>query len=414
MHHTTFIICITRTMRAIATLFLCLGLMPLPVRAASNLQPQAKVSFTFDDGYTSALTKAAPALAQYGLHGTDYVISRCPDTSTGCPAAPSGASYMTWPELAELRDKYGWEIGSHSATHPLMTSLSAAQLHSEVYDSKQTFIAHGFNPTAFATPSGDYNPTVLAEIAKYYSSHRGFHDQQYYNDWPTNNYLLYVKQVQAGISVDQVKAFIDQAAASNAWLTLVFHNIVDSSPQAYDYATSDLQQIAAYVQSKNLPAPLISEGVTISSDNLLPNSTFDQGLADGWTTDAPTFIKQDAANMGSYPSPTNSLALTGTTRNIHLFSPHVSVDPAKTYLLKSFLTIQTAGEVFYYIDEYDSAGTWISGKYVLGLSDPFVQEASFAYQPTSPTVKTARLQIGLAANANARAYLDNVRWFVME
>ncbi|HET6863665.1 MAG TPA: polysaccharide deacetylase family protein, partial [Candidatus Saccharimonadales bacterium] len=55
-----------------------LTLSPLKVMAATTpINTGAKISFTFDDGYTSAATQAAPTLAKYGFTGTDYVISGC-------------------------------------------------------------------------------------------------------------------------------------------------------------------------------------------------------------------------------------------------------------------------------------------------------------------------------------------------
>jgi peptidoglycan/xylan/chitin deacetylase (PgdA/CDA1 family) len=41
--------------------------------SVSNNRPTAKVSFTFDDGLESSLTRAAPILAKYDLRGTAYV-----------------------------------------------------------------------------------------------------------------------------------------------------------------------------------------------------------------------------------------------------------------------------------------------------------------------------------------------------
>ncbi len=49
-----------------------------------------------------------------------------------------------------------------------------------------------------------------------------------------------------------------------------------------------------------------------------------------------------AATNGSYPDPTNSVKLTApTSGSAHLFSPKVSVTPGTTYILKSFLNVQS-------------------------------------------------------------------------
>lgn len=390
-------------------------LAPLHAWAASGSQPQAKVSFTFDDGLASALNKAAPTLAKYGYTGTSYAISGCVQTSGTCPADPD-AKYMTWNQLTNLKNTYGWEIGSHSVTHPLMTELSAADLEKEVATSKQTFASHGFNTMSFATPYGDYNDQVKAAIAKYYTSHRPFADQQFGNDWPYNDYLLYVKQVQAGITVAQVKSYIDDAKRNNQWLVLVFHGIADKpskNPDDYQYATADLDSIAAYAKAQDLANTTMSNGLVAGDTNLLAGGGFDTGLVNGWTTDNSAVVKHDTSSQGSFPGPQSSISMVAATKSVHLFSPQVAVSSDKTYIIKSYLNLQRiySGEVTYYIDEYDANGNWISGQYKLGERNSDVENVNLSYAPTSTDVKKASFQIAISANSGIRAYVDNVAWY---
>ncbi len=386
------------------------------IAASTSMMPTAKVSFTFDDGLTSAPAKAAPALAQYGYTGTDYVITGCVGTTNKCPADKS-AKYMTWAQITQLQNA-GWEIGSHTVNHPLLTEVSATKLTNELVNSKQALASHGINATDFAAPYGDYNPKVVAAAAKYYASMRGFADQQQYNQWPYNDYLLYVKQVQAGVTVDQVKTYINEAKQQNAWLVLVFHDIQDipsTNPDDYQYGTNDLKQIAAYVQSQNLPVVNINQGLAgTGGTNLLANSTFDNGVADGWTTDVAANVTKDTASNGSYPSPTNSLLIKSATgKNVHLFSPKVAVDSNKTYFLKSYLNMakRTAGQVLYYIDEYDASGNWVSGHVAKTENTVNAEQINFTYKPASINVKQASLQIAVDNGSNLQAYVDNMQWF---
>lgn len=380
--------------------------------AATNA-PGARVSFTFDDGLKSAVSAAAPALQTYGFTGTNYVITGCVET-TGTCAANEDASYMTWAQIKTLQDTYHWEIGAHSVTHPLMTEITSTQLHNEVVNSKAALVSHGFSPTAFATPYGDYNNAVITEIAKSFSSHRPFADQQSPNTYPYNDYLLYVKQVQAGVSVAIVKQYIDQAKANNQWLVLVFHDIKttpSTDPDDYEYSTANLKQIAAYVKAQNIPVTNVTNGLA-GGANLLPNSTFDSGIASGWTTDAATNVIKDTANNGSYPSSANSIKIVAnTTKSVHLFSPLMNIDAAKTYTTKSFLNIKAikSGEVTYYIDEYDANGNWISGQYKLGESAVNVENVNIRYTPTSANVKKIRYQVAVGANTGITAYVDNIQ-----
>jgi hypothetical protein len=338
---------------------------------------------------------------------------------------------MSWTQVKQLQNA-GWEIGSHTVTHPYLASsdatdgqpnvLTPSQVVTELTKSKSDLAAQGINATAFSTPYGDYTNATLAQIAKIYTSHRGFADQNT-NNWPFNDYLINNMQVQAGVTVAQVKAKIDTAIANKQWLVLTMHDIkvnASSNPDDYEYSTANLDKIAAYVKSKQtaglIQAVNVSSGLVTSDANLLPNSTFDNGITGGWTTDDAANIVKDTANNGSYPSSTNSVKLTANaTKNTHLFSPKVTIDPNATYMIKNFLNVTqiTSGEVGFFIDEYDSAGNWISGQYKNGERAAFVESFNFNYRPTSSSVRSASLQVIVAANSGIVAYLDNPQWFAL-
>ncbi|MBX4197355.1 polysaccharide deacetylase family protein, partial [Candidatus Saccharibacteria bacterium] len=368
-----------------------------------------------------------------------------------CGAEPA-ASYMTWAQISQLKNTYGWEIASHTVTHPLLASsdpsfqpsvLTPTQVDNELTTSKLSIGTNtGVTPTDFATPYGDWTPPVLAQIARVYASHRGFADNidqngdgviDHGNTYPYNDYLLYDYQVQAGVTVAQVENIINQTKANNQWLILTFHDIsptASTNPDNYQYNTADLDAIAAYVKAQGIPVVNINGGLVTNVGNLLANSSFDAALSSNtadttaWSTDSPTTIKQDSANNGNYPSPANSALLTGTAANTHLFSPRVAVDGTKTYVLKNYLNVTNmavaAGhEIAFYIDEYDASGAYLgaTARYmkseVGNAANPtgaWVENLNFTYTPTA-TAKFARLQLVVTANSGAKVYLDNVQWF---
>lgn len=408
------------------------GLVPSRTFAATtNVAPVAKVSFTFDDGYASAYTRAASTLATYGLKGTAYVTTGCVGMTTApntCHADTDGR-YMTWAQVTALQNTYGWEIGSHTVTHPYLASsdasdgqpniLTPAQVAQELSQSKATLAARGLNVTSFSSPYGDYNNAVLAQIAKYYNSHRGFADVNN-NNWPYNDLLLNNFPVQTGVTVAQVKAKIDQAITNKTWLVLTFHDIkatASSDPDDYEYSTTNLGQIAAYVKTKQdaglLKNVTVNQGHIASDTNLLPNSSFNSGITGGWTTDAPTAVVADNANNGSYPDSTNSVKIVPGASNVHLFSPKVTVNPSDTYMLKNFINVASinSGEVAFYIDEYDANGNWISGQYKAAERTAFVENMNFTYKPSTLAVSKASLQIIASGGSGIVAYFDNPQWF---
>lgn len=93
-----------------------LGLRPMPVRP---------VMITFDDGYLSGYTLAAPLLRQTGMRAAIAVISSS-IRPTGDTSVPR--SFMNWDELRTLVDEGLVEVGSH--THNLHNPPSGNYLDS--------------------------------------------------------------------------------------------------------------------------------------------------------------------------------------------------------------------------------------------------------------------------------------------
>lgn len=417
-----------------AVLALTVGLVtPTAANAAvENSAPSAQVSFTFDDGFLSSLTEAAPTLQKHGLTGTNYVTTDCVGMTTApnaCRANPE-VPYMTWDQIQQLQNTYGWEIGSHAVTHRCLVSagngcqadqLTAAEVEAELAASKSALAAHGIDATAFAPPYGDYDPTVMAEVAKHYSSMRGFADTGE-NYWPYSDYLLQNVPVQEGVTpVETLKAKVDEAIADQAWVVFTFHEIAanpSQDPGAYEFGTAELEELAAYVQTKVAAGQIgnvnVSDGLVTGTPNKMPNASFNSGIGEGWTTDAPTTITADAGGNGSYPDPTRSVKLVSGATTSHLFSPRVAVSPGTDYLYKTFLDVDelASGEVAFYVDEYDAEGNWVSGQYRTRENSRWVQELNFTYTPTSTDVAEARLQV-VVQGTGITAYLDNVEMLAL-
>ncbi|MDN4645674.1 FG-GAP-like repeat-containing protein [Arthrobacter sp. PsM3] len=434
----------SRTSFALGRTKLVTTLVAVGAMAAALLSPTAAyaavdnpvatplVSFTFDDSQLSALTQAAPVLQKYGLTGTSYVISNCVGMTTVPNTCRSNTDvpYMTWDQITQLQNTYGWEIGSHTVDHQCLVSvgndcqaakLTAAQVDAELADSKAALAAHGFNATAFAPPYGDYDPSALAQVAKYYSSMRGFADTGN-NIWPLGDLLLRDVPVQEVTTpVATLKAKVDEAIANKTWAVFTFHDIRPAPsqvPDDYQYGTAELDQLAAYVQTKVAAGQIknvnISKGLVNGSPNKLANPTFNNGIGDGWRTDSPSTITADAANNGSYPDSAKSVKMVSGATAGHLFSPTVPVSPTTSYVYKTFLNVAaiTTGEVGFYVDEYNAAGQWISGQFRLRENTRWVESMNFTYTPSSANVASASLQISVTGTG-ITAYVDNAQMLAL-
>jgi peptidoglycan/xylan/chitin deacetylase (PgdA/CDA1 family) len=101
------------------------------------------VVITFDDAFASTLA-AKPILDSAGFPATVFVPTGFIDSDrllSYAEVADVDARYaqelraLTWEELAELRDS-GWEIGSHTVSHPRLTELDDASLFHELEESR--------------------------------------------------------------------------------------------------------------------------------------------------------------------------------------------------------------------------------------------------------------------------------------
>jgi peptidoglycan/xylan/chitin deacetylase (PgdA/CDA1 family) len=125
------------------------------------------VVLTFDDGYKDMLTTVAPELEKRGWSATVFLACRLVDRGRA-DFAP-WAELLSWSEAEQLV-KAGWEVGSHSLTHPDLTTLDESSLEKEVGDSRLELEQRlGLPVKSFAAPSGRTNERVQECIRRHYA-----------------------------------------------------------------------------------------------------------------------------------------------------------------------------------------------------------------------------------------------------
>jgi peptidoglycan/xylan/chitin deacetylase (PgdA/CDA1 family) len=219
--------------RQLRVLSLVFPVVPLEdVVSGRGKNGRARVALTFDDGLRSNVTVAYPILQKLGLGATFFV---CPGLiergawlwnheararlrtlapeplaelaySVGAPAELE--AFVEWmktlaiaarqrveqavrsatphfkpsPAQHDEFDLAGWEelgrldprvvtLGSHSMTHPILTSLDAAQTDAELRESRALLEARLQRPvTLFCYPNGDLHDAALSSARRYYRS----------------------------------------------------------------------------------------------------------------------------------------------------------------------------------------------------------------------------------------------------
>lgn len=130
------------------------------------------LAVTFDDAYSSVADLAYPILSELGLPGTVFAVSDFCDGSRllAWPeierwhGGPHEAELrcMDWERLAELAGT-GWEIGSHTCSHPHLTRTEDTVLARELRDSRLAFESALRRPCrSLAYPYGDVDARVIA------------------------------------------------------------------------------------------------------------------------------------------------------------------------------------------------------------------------------------------------------------
>lgn len=111
--------------------------------------PAKPIVITFDNGYIAQATFAPAVMARYGWPGVLNEITE---------------NHLANWRLAHLIS-IGWEIDSHSLTHPDLTKVTAGELRDQVVGSRE-FLQATFRIPAnsFCYPSNRYDAAVVAAV----------------------------------------------------------------------------------------------------------------------------------------------------------------------------------------------------------------------------------------------------------
>lgn len=117
--------------------------------------PEKPVVISFDDGYPSHVKVARPVLAGHHWPGVLFLeLQNVGNPETGLTAS-----------MVKKLQAAGWELGSHTITHPDLTSLSGAAMEEEVAGSRRQ-ISRKFDVPIdfFCYPAGRYNDATVAAV----------------------------------------------------------------------------------------------------------------------------------------------------------------------------------------------------------------------------------------------------------
>ena len=209
------------------------------------------VSLTFDDSWLTEYTNGLPIIQASGLKVTFYLCST--------PLLETWTGFMTNAMVVDIASK-GHEIAGHTMTHPDLTTLSAADVATQLRDSK-TYLQNltGQQVTSFAYPYGAYNAAVKGAVpAAGYTSGRTVEEDAQNTPLTDKNALKSSTFLQSQ-TIAQIKAQIDQARASKTWFILTIHEI-NATGDIYTNSPARLQEVVNYVKQSGIKVVTVKEG----------------------------------------------------------------------------------------------------------------------------------------------------------
>jgi peptidoglycan/xylan/chitin deacetylase (PgdA/CDA1 family) len=139
----------------------------------AGMLAKRSIVLTFDDGFLNTLTIALPTLAAHGFVASVFVVTEYCGRSNDWPGQPPGVPrlpLMDWSGVNELRAA-GWELGSHTRTHPDLCTLGADAARSEIAESRAAIEQRlGSAVATFAYPYGRFGSRDRAAVDHSYAS----------------------------------------------------------------------------------------------------------------------------------------------------------------------------------------------------------------------------------------------------
>lgn len=219
-------------------------------RGVSNLQTitesstpklfeEPLVSVTFDDGWESVYTKAAPLLEKHGIRSTQYIIT----------GAFEDTKYLSYAQTMSLKNA-GHEIASHTAHHSNLRQVTLSAVRDELHESDNFLQEHGLadDQMSFASPEGATSDKVIEEIKQIYGSHRNVeadlyngsdhHDVNLRSNFDRYNIIGF--SIRPGLPTSYIRAAISYAQMHNGWLVLVYHQVEETDTgDKEDFSTTE-------------------------------------------------------------------------------------------------------------------------------------------------------------------------------
>ena len=173
------------------------------LQQSQQSRAERTIVITFDDAYESVYKYAFPILNRFKYTATVFVITSFVGKLNRWDVNLGGIRFqhLNWRQLRKLAEA-GWELGSHSATHPDLLNCSDSELWRELDSSKKEIERYtGAKADFFSYPFGRYDQRAIRYLNA--AEYRGACTLNYYNpDFRIRPYEIGRKSIYWWDSID--------------------------------------------------------------------------------------------------------------------------------------------------------------------------------------------------------------------
>jgi len=125
---------------------------------------QPVMAVTFDDGYRNIMS-IAPLFQELGIKPTVFALSDSKNVNR--QELETEHELLNDYELIMLNKTFGWEVGSHTATHENLAKLKPKELQKQIHDSRQKLAKLlDTEVNYFAYPKGGHSEEIVNHVKK--------------------------------------------------------------------------------------------------------------------------------------------------------------------------------------------------------------------------------------------------------
>lgn len=207
------------------------------------------VSFTFDDIPASAAHAGAGVLETHDARGTFYVCAGL-FGQTGHMGRFADAA-----EVAVLI-RQGHEVAGHTLNHVDCHRIPPADLSADLDANDAALRGLGAAPLHFAYPYGEVSPRAKKQLGARYASLRGVHKGLIHDGGDRNQLPGVGIEGPDGEAV--ARAWIDRAAAEQAWLILYTHDVRET-PSPWGCTPDALERLIGHARKAGCDIRTVGE-----------------------------------------------------------------------------------------------------------------------------------------------------------